>query len=75
MEIIWVGEGVDEKGYNAKTGNLLVKINPEFYRPAEVDLLLGHSNKAKQKFGWEAKTGIEKLTEIMVKYDIDHVLV
>ncbi len=75
MEIVWDGEGVNEKGYNAKTGNLLVRINPKFYRPSEVDLLLGSSQKAKKTFGWEAKTGIEKLTEIMVKYDIDHYLV
>lgn len=72
-EIKWIGEGQDEKGYDQKTGQLLVRINPKFYRPAEVDLLLGSSQKAKKSFGWEAKIGVEKMTEIMVKYDIDNI--
>jgi GDPmannose 4,6-dehydratase len=71
-DIKWVGEKENEKGYD-QTGELLVQINPKFYRPADVDLLLGHSSKAKKIFGWEAKTDIEKLTDIMVKYDIDNI--
>lgn len=72
-EIRWIGEGQEEKGYDKKTEELLVKVNPKFYRPAEVDLLLGSSQKAKEAFGWEAKIGVEKMTEIMVKYDIDDI--
>lgn len=72
IEIDWVGKGVDEKGYNKGTQELLVEVNPEFFRPAEVDLLVGDASKAKSKLGWEAQTNIEHLTEIMVKHDIDH---
>lgn len=72
-EIKWVGEGQDEKGYDQKTGTLLVQVNPKFYRPADVDFLLGSSKKAKENFGWEAKIGVEKMTGIMVKYDIDNI--
>lgn len=71
IEIAWEGEGKDEKGYNKKTKELLVEVNPEFFRPAEVDLLVGDASKAKKELGWEAQTDIEQLTEIMVKYDMD----
>jgi len=70
-QIIWSGEAENEEGYDAKTGELLVKVNPKFYRPAEVDLLLGCAAKAKKAFGWEAQTDVDKLAEIMVKNDID----
>ena len=69
--IVWEGSGEDEKGYDAKTRELLVKINPKFYRPAEVDLLIGDASKAKEVLGWSYKTGIEELTQIMVKSDIN----
>lgn len=69
-EIIWEGTGADEKGYDAKTKQLLVKVNPEFYRPAEVELLIGDPTKAEKVLGWKAETDIDKLAEIMVKNDI-----
>lgn len=70
-EIRFEGSQENEKGFDAKTGELLVKINPKFYRPAEVDILIGDSTKARKVLGWEPKIGIEKLTEIMVKSDLD----
>jgi GDPmannose 4,6-dehydratase len=70
VEIEWVGEGAEEKGLNKKTGELLVKVNPKFYRPAEVDILLGDPSKAERTFGWRAKTDATKLAQIMVESDI-----
>lgn len=70
-DIRWEGEGADEKGYDTKTGELLVAVNPEFYRPAEVDLLIGDPSKAERELGWKPTTNIEKLAEIMVRSDID----
>ncbi|MEM1312722.1 MAG: GDP-mannose 4,6-dehydratase [Patescibacteria group bacterium] len=71
IDIKWEGEGVNEQGFNSKTGELLVKVNPKFYRPAEVELLIGDASKAEAKLGWKAQTSISQLTEIMVKSDID----
>ena len=59
--------GVDEK-----SGRVLVKVNSRYYRPAEVELLLGDASRAKQILGWEAKTGIDELVKIMVDYDLAH---
>lgn len=70
-EIIWKGYGSDEKGYDSKTNQLLVKVNPIFYRPAEVELLIGDPTKANDVLGWKAETNIDKLAQIMVKNDID----
>lgn len=70
IEMRWEGEGIDEKGYDAKTDKLLIQVNPEFYRPAEVDLLIGDASKAKEVLGWEPKVGVNELAEIMVKNDI-----
>ena len=60
-EIEWKGEGVDEKGYDKATGNLLVEVNPKYFRPTEVDVLIGDASKAKEKLGWEAKIGLDEL--------------
>ncbi|GAB4424124.1 MAG: GDP-mannose 4,6-dehydratase [Bacteroidia bacterium] len=70
MEIAWEGEGVDEKGYDAKTGKLVVAVDPKYFRPAEVELLVGDPTKAKEKLGWVPKVGIDELVEIMMKHDI-----
>jgi GDPmannose 4,6-dehydratase len=69
--IRWEGTGTDEKGYDEETGTLMVQVNPKFYRPAEVELLIGDPAKAKEKLGWEAKVNIDQLAEIMVKNDIE----
>lgn len=70
-KIVWEGSGVNEKGRDAKTGKILIEISPEFFRPTEVDLLIGDPSKAKKKLGWEAKTSLEELIELMIKSDLD----
>ena len=74
IKIEWAGSGVDELGINASTGKTIVKINPDFYRPAEVDLLIGNPEKAKQDLGWQASTSLEELCAMMVEADLRRVL-
>lgn len=69
-EIEWKGSGVNETGFDVKSGALRVKINPAFYRPAEVDHLTGDSSRAAQLLGWSAKTSLEELCSMMVTEDI-----
>ncbi len=68
--IKWEGKGVDEKGINTTTGKTVVEIDPKYFRPAEVDLLVGDASKAKKKCGWEAKTSVETLVKEMVASDL-----
>lgn len=68
--IEWRGEGEQERGICAATGSELVAVNPEFYRPAEVELLVGDATKAKNVLGWEATTTLEELCDMMVKADL-----
>ena len=71
IEIRWEGEGVDEKGIDAATGRVLVEVSPEFFRPAEVDLLLGDPTKAREVLGWNPrKTSFEELVRRMVEHDL-----
>ena len=70
FEIEWEGAGVDEVGRDRKTGKPIITINPDFYRPAEVDLLCGDASKAKKKLGWSARVGFGELVEIMMKADL-----
>ena len=70
IKIIWKGAGVDEKGYCAKTGKLLVDVNPKYFRPAEVDLLLGDPSKAQCLLGWQRKISFRELVKIMVQADV-----
>ncbi len=65
-EIVWQGSGVDEIGKDAKTGAVLVEIDPRYFRPTEVDLLVGDPSKAKEVLGWEAKIELEALVSEMV---------
>ena len=71
IAIEWVGKGIEEKGLNRKTGKVLVEVSSEFFRPAEVDLLLGDFSKAKAKLGWQPKTSLENLVAIMVEADLE----
>ena len=64
--IAWEGHGVDEIGRDTKTGDVLVQIDPKYFRPTEVDLLIGNPAKAKELLGWEAKIGLEDLVSEMV---------
>lgn len=69
-EIEWKGEGVEEKGYDKESGKLLVEVDPKYFRPAEVNILIGDSSKAKEKLGWEAKIELEELVKKMVENDL-----
>jgi GDPmannose 4,6-dehydratase len=70
QEIEFKGSAEEEVGIDMQTGKTLVRINPKFYRPAEVELLIGNPALAKAKLGWEAKTGLEELCGIMVESDL-----
>lgn len=70
VEIEWKGTGVDEKGYNKATGELLVDVNPRYFRPAEVELLWGDSRKAEKELGWERKVSFKSLVSMMVDGDM-----
>jgi GDPmannose 4,6-dehydratase len=67
--IEWHGSGDTEYGTNLITGDVLVRISPEFYRPAEVDLLIGDSSKAREAFGWAPKVSFTQLVHRMVDAD------
>jgi len=73
MDIVWEGSDSKEIGIDRKTNNIVVKVNPKFYRPSEVELLLGDATKAREKLGWEAKVTIDELIGMMVKADYDRV--
>jgi GDPmannose 4,6-dehydratase len=68
--IIWEGENENEIGKDKETGEILVKVNPEFYRPAEVELLIGDPKKAEEELGWKASVQIKELAKLMVEADI-----
>lgn len=70
IKIEWKGTGIEEVGIDKATGNTIVKINPEFFRPAEVDILLGNPAKAEKKLGWERKISFEELVKRMVDHDM-----
>lgn len=69
-ELEWRGEGIDEKGYDKKTNHLLVEIDPKYFRPTEVDLLLGDATKAKKKLDWEPKIKFKDLVKEIIENDI-----
>jgi GDPmannose 4,6-dehydratase len=68
MNIVWVGEGMDEIGYDLNTKKTVVKVDSKYFRPAEVETLLGDASKAKEKLGWEPKTSFKQLVEDMCIY-------
>ena len=68
--IRWQGAGVDEQGVDAATGRVLVKVDPRYYRPTEVELLLGDPTKAKTKLGWQAEVSLQELVAMMVREDM-----
>jgi GDPmannose 4,6-dehydratase len=67
----WEGSGIDEKGFDAATGKCVVRLDPKFYRPAEVDLLIADPSKAKEKLGWKPEVTFKSLIEMMVKSDVE----
>ncbi|WGK68706.1 GDP-mannose 4,6-dehydratase [Candidatus Haliotispira prima] len=72
MELRWEGRGVDEKGYD-RNGVLRVCVSPEYFRPTEVDLLIGDATKAKEKLGWQPKMDLEGLVRLMMRHDMEKV--
>ena len=73
VTIRWEGEGAEEKGYDAKTGKLLVDVNPEFYRPAEVEFLWGDCTKAEKELGWKREVSFEGLVKMMMDADMKEI--
>ena len=74
IEIVWEGEGINEKGINKVTNQILVEVDSKYYRPTEVESLLGDPSKAKAKLKWNPnETSFEKLVEKMVKSDIKYI--
>jgi GDPmannose 4,6-dehydratase len=72
MEITWKNQGLDEEGFDAE-GNRIIAISPEFFRPAEVQKLLGSAKKAHEKLGWTASTTLEELAQEMALADLERV--
>jgi GDPmannose 4,6-dehydratase len=73
IDIDWVGTGEQERGVLASNGATLVRVNPAFYRPSEVEVLIGNAEKARSKLGWEPKTSLELLSKMLVKADIERI--
>lgn len=74
MELRWEGKDADEKGIDVKTGKVLVEVDPKYFRPCEVEQLLGDPTKAKTLLGWNpTKTSFEELVKIMVRHDMEYV--
>lgn len=71
IDLIWQSMGVDEKGIDQKTGQTIIEIDPKYFRPAEVDLLIGDPTKAQTKLGWQPKTSFKELVKIMVQSDLE----
>jgi len=71
MDIEWEGSGVDEIGIDRKSGDQVVAVDPRYFRPAEVQTLLGDPTKAKTKLGWEAKVSVDELVREMVAADFE----
>ena len=74
IDLRWEGEGVEERGIDIATGRILVEVDPKYFRPAEVETLLGDPTKAKELLGWNpSKTSFEELVRIMVRHDVAYV--
>ena len=71
IKMKWEGTGVDEKGINAETGDILIEIDPNYFRPTEVDLLIGDASKAFNNLGWKPKHNLQDLVKDMVQSDMN----
>ncbi len=69
-EVLWRGRGIGERGVDAKSGDILVEVDPRYFRPTEVDVLQGDASKARSALGWEHTTGFEDLVREMVEADL-----
>lgn len=72
IDLVWKGSGLNEKGIDKKTGKTIIEIDPKYFRPAEVDVLLGDYSKAKKLLGWEPKTKFADLVQLMAMTDYEH---
>ncbi|MEK7621579.1 MAG: GDP-mannose 4,6-dehydratase [Patescibacteria group bacterium] len=70
MELVWKGKGIKEQGLDKKTGKIIIEIDPYYFRPAEVDVLLGDYSKAKSKLGWSPKVTFRELAKLMTEADL-----
>jgi GDPmannose 4,6-dehydratase len=70
IKVGWHNKGVEEEGFDAKNGKVIIKIDPSYYRPTEVDHLLGNAGKARTQLGWKPTTKFHKLVELMVESDL-----
>jgi GDPmannose 4,6-dehydratase len=70
MEIEWKGQGADEKGYSTKTGKQIIAVDSRYYRPTEVETLLGDASKAREKLGWQPKISFHEMISEMVQQDL-----
>ena len=70
FDLVWKGKGVNEKGIDKNTGKIIIKIDPKYFRPAEVDILLGDYSKAKKELGWEPKVKFKELVKLMTEADL-----
>ncbi|MEN9614151.1 MAG: hypothetical protein RLZZ347_458 [Candidatus Parcubacteria bacterium] len=70
IEIVWKGSGLNEKGYNRKTGSVIVEIDSQYLRPNEVEYLCGDSTKAQKKFGWKSRTSFQELVQKMMESEL-----
>ena len=73
IDLIWDGEGEFERGIDRKRNRLIIEVNKSYFRPVEVDIIIGSAKKAKSKLGWEAKTKVETLASIMIDFDKNRV--
>lgn len=71
MNLIWKGKGIEEVGIDKKTGKIIIEVDPKYFRPAEVDVLIGNADKAKKKLGWTPKTKFKELVKIMLDHDFE----
>lgn len=71
LQIKWQGQGIKEQGLDPRTGRVVIEIDPKYFRPTEVDMLLGDSTKAQKELGWKPKVGIDGLIEMMVRHDLE----
>ena len=71
IEVKWKGSKIDEIGYDSKTNKVLVKVDKDYYRPTEVDILQGDFSKAEKELNWRPETNLEQLVKLMVKSDME----
>jgi GDPmannose 4,6-dehydratase len=72
FQLRWEGKGIEERGIDAASGAVLVQVDPRYFRPAEVDVLLGDASKARRLLGWKPRVGLQELVEMMVDEDLKH---